>query len=130
MQYLSYKDLNIYKLAHQLAVEIHAMSLELPKFELYEEGSQIRRSSKSVSSNIVEGFARRRYKNEFVQFLTYALASCDETKEHLEILYETKSLKNKRKFDYFLEKYSESGRKIVNFIKVVGKIHNKPVSGI
>ncbi len=66
----SYKDLDIYKLAHKLAINIHEMSLRLPKFEMYEEGSQIRRSSKSIKSNIVEGFGRRRYKQEFIRFLT------------------------------------------------------------
>ncbi|MEX1138429.1 MAG: four helix bundle protein [Bacteroidota bacterium] len=40
------------------------MSLTLPSFERYEEGSQIRRPSKSISSNIVEGFALRKYKND------------------------------------------------------------------
>ncbi len=71
------------------------MSLsELPRFELYEEGSQIRRSSKSVVANIVEGYGRRRYKSEYIRFLIFALASCDETREHLEILRETGSLGN------------------------------------
>jgi four helix bundle protein len=59
----SYKDLDIYKLSHRLAIEIHKMTLnKLPKFEMYEEGAQIRRSSKSIVCNIVEGFGRRRYK--------------------------------------------------------------------
>ena len=119
MAYQSYKDLDIYKISHRLAIEIHDMSLGLPRFEQYGEGSQIRRSAKSVPSNIVEGFGRRRYKNEFIQFLTYVLASCDETKEHLNILFETKSLKDKEKYDYFLSKYEELGRKIINFIKAV-----------
>jgi len=79
MAYKSYRDLDIYKNAHKLAIEIHEMSLKLPKFELYEEGSQIRKSSKSIKSTIVEGFGRRRYKQEFIKFLTYSLASCDET---------------------------------------------------
>ena len=46
------------------------MSLDLPKFEMFEEGSQIRRSSKSVRSNIVEGYGKRHYKNDFIRFLT------------------------------------------------------------
>ena len=61
----------------------------LPKFETYEEARQIRRSVKSVRSNIVEGYGRRRYKLEFMRFLTFAIASNDETMDHLEILYET-----------------------------------------
>jgi len=70
MVYQSYRDLKIYQLAHKLAVEIHEMSLTLPKFEMYEEGAQIRRSSKSVKTNIVEGYGRRRYKADFIKFLT------------------------------------------------------------
>ena len=71
------------------------MSLsELPKFEMYEIGSQIRRSSKSVKSTIVEGYGRREYKQDFIKFLIYAQASNDETIDHLETLYVTKSLTN------------------------------------
>jgi hypothetical protein len=66
----SYKDLDIYKESKRLAIEIHKISLSLPKFELYEEGSQIRRSSKGVTAAIVEGYGRRRYKADFVKYLT------------------------------------------------------------
>lgn len=110
----SYKDLEIYLLSKELAVEVHKMTLEnLSKFEMYEEGTQIRRSSKSIVANIVEGFGRRRYKNEFVQFLTYAIASCDETKAHLEMLYGTGSLK-KDIFEKILYRYEELGAKLFN----------------
>ena len=51
----SYRDLEIYQLSYKLAMKIHRMSLNLPKYELYEEGGQIRRSSKGVSCTIVEG---------------------------------------------------------------------------
>ena len=123
MAYKSYRDLDIYKKAHKLAIEIHEMSLKLPKFELYEEGSQIRKSSKSVKSTIVEGFGRRRYKLEFIKFLTYSLASCDETRDHLDTLYETKSLRDKIKYEYFCEEYDHLGKMISNFIKSVEKGH-------
>jgi four helix bundle protein len=115
----SYEDLDIYQIAAALAAEIHKMTLDdLPKFEMYEEGSQIRRSSKSVGANIVEGFGRKRYKGDYAQFLTYALASCDETKYHLRMLYETNSLK-KEKYERFLTRYNELGRKLFNFRKAV-----------
>ncbi|CAM3435556.1 four helix bundle protein [Aequorivita lipolytica] len=58
----SYKDLDIYNLAFECAIEVHHVSLKLPKFELYEQGSQVRRSSKSVKDNIIEGYGRRKYK--------------------------------------------------------------------
>jgi four helix bundle protein len=64
---MSYRDLEIWKLASEAAVGVHRMTLqELPKFEMFEEGSQIRRSVKSIRSNIVEGYGRRRYKQEFI----------------------------------------------------------------
>ena len=94
---MSYKKLQIWQLADELVVEIHELSMKLPKFEMYEQGSQIRRSSKSVKSNIVEGYGRRRYKNDYIRFIIYALASNDETIDHLETLYKTKSYTDKEK---------------------------------
>lgn len=119
----SYKNLEIYSLAKEFAVKVHRLTVEkLPRFEMYEEGSQIRRSSKSIVSNVVEGFGRRRYKNEFIQFLTYAIASCDETKVHLEILRETESLK-KDIFEELFHGYEELGAKLFNFREAVIKSH-------
>jgi four helix bundle protein len=56
---MSYRKLTIWQMARELVIDIHKMTLtQLPQFELYEEGSQIRRSSKSIKSNIVEGYGR------------------------------------------------------------------------
>jgi four helix bundle protein len=87
-----YVKLEIYELAHDLAVRVHAMTMGLPRFELYEEGSQVRKSAKSVVSNIVEGYGRKAYPADWLRFLTYAHASCDETRCHLRLLRDTGSL--------------------------------------
>jgi len=117
----SCEDTEVYKLAKQLAVEIHHMTLnELPGFEMYEEGSQIRRSSKSIVANLLEGYGRKTYRAEYVKFLTYALASCDESKAHLELLHETSSLKSDR-FHYFYEGYRTLGGKLYNLRKAVSE---------
>jgi len=92
------------------------------KFEMYEEGRQIRKSAKSVAANIVEGFGRRRYKGEFIQFLTYAVASCDETKSHLDILHET-GLLPKPRYDYFIAGYRKLGAKLYKFRESVIRGH-------
>ena len=126
-QVKSYKDLEIYLLSKKLAVRVHKMTLDdLPKFEMFEEGSQIRRSSKSIVSNIVEGYGRRRYKNEFVRFLTYAVGSCDETKTHLEMLYETGSLNKQNIFEQLINSYEEVGAKLFRFREAVIKGHRSP----
>ncbi|HKK44690.1 MAG TPA: four helix bundle protein, partial [Balneolaceae bacterium] len=80
---MSYKKLQIWRLSRELSISIHKMTMALPKFELYETGSQIRRSSKSIRSNIVEGYGRRRYKQDYIKFLIYAHSSVDETRDHL-----------------------------------------------
>ncbi len=122
---MSYKNLDIGKLASELVVDIHKLSLnELPKFELYEEGSQIRRSMKSVKSNIVEGYGRRQYKQEFIRFLIYSLSSNDETIDHLETLYGTGSLKNENLYNNLHNRLEILGKMINNFIKSVEKKHN------
>lgn len=83
---MSYKSLKVYQLAHDFGLACHRLSLRLPKYELYESGSQLRRASKSVSANLVEGYGRKRYPADHLRFLVFALASNDESHEWLEYL--------------------------------------------
>ncbi len=122
---MSYRKLEVWRLAHDVVNDIHKMTLnELPKFEMHETGSQIRRSSKSVKSNIVEGYGRRNYKQDFIKFLIYSLSSNDETIDHLETLYETGSLKNKILYNTLHTKIDLLGKKLNKFIQSVEKGHN------
>ena len=116
----SYRDLEIYQISYDLAVKIHKFSLKLPKYEQYEEGSQIRKSSKGFTSCIVEGYGRKKYKADFIKFLIYSHASCDETIVHLDFIQDTHKLDNKE-INVFLEKYDGLGRKINKFIQYVEK---------
>ena len=124
---MSYKGLQIWQLARELVIEIHQMTLQkLPKFEMYEEGAQIRRSMKSVKSNIVEGYGRRRYKQDYIKFLTYSHASCDETIDHLETLFETGSLGDEELFRSLHERLNTLGGKLNRFIQGVEREHLSP----
>ncbi|MBT8365587.1 MAG: four helix bundle protein [Deltaproteobacteria bacterium] len=116
----SYKDLEIFQLSYELAIKIHPFSLKLPRYELFEEGNQIRKSSKGITSCIVEGYGRRRYKADFIKFLTYAHASCDETILHLNFINDTHD-KNKDEISPFLGRYDKLGSKINKFIQYVEK---------
>ncbi len=126
---MSYQKLQIWQLARELTVEVHNMTLKLPKFEQFEEAQQIRRSIKSVRSNIVEGYGRRFYKNDYIKFIIYALASNDETIDHLDILFETKSLADEKLYKELRAKLEILGRKINNFLRSVEKDHSRPESG-
>jgi four helix bundle protein len=116
--------LEIWQLARDLVIDIHVMTLKkLPKFEMFEEGRQIRKSSKSVKSTIVEGYGRRRYKNEFIRFLTYAMGSNDETADHLEILFETGSLTDGDLYKDLIERLDKLEKKLNLFTKSVSRNH-------
>lgn len=116
---MSYKKLNIWTLARETSIDIHKMSLNLPRFELYETGSQIRRSSKSIRSNIVEGYGRRKYKNDYIRFLTYSHSSVLETRDHLETLLDTGSLIDVNIFKALDEKLDHIGRMLYNFTQKI-----------
>lgn len=122
---MSYKKLEIWQLARELTIEIHKLTFTLPKFEQFEEAQQIRRSSKTVRSNIVEGYGRRRYKADFIKFLIYSLSSNDETIDHLETLFETESLKDETIYNTLHLKLELLGKKLNNFIQAVERNHNE-----
>jgi len=121
---MSYRKLDIWKLARELVIDVHRMTLEqLPKLEMYEIGSQIRRSVKSIRSNIVEGYGRRYYKQELIRFIIYAIASTDETVNHLETLFETGSLKDEQIFNDLHNRLEVLGKKLNNFLNSVEQGH-------
>ena len=117
MKSKSYKDLEIYQMSYRLALEVHRMTMKLPKYELYEQGSQIRRSSKRIKDTIAEGYGRRRYKDEFIRFLIFAHSSNDETLSQLNMIndlyFESKGL------DQLIDEYQTLSKKINRFLDYV-----------
>ena len=59
----SYKDLEVFSLGLELFYKRNSYSLKLPKYEMYELGSQLRRPSDAVSTNIVEGYGRKKIQS-------------------------------------------------------------------
>ena len=117
---MSYKSLEIWRLADELVILVHEMTLtKLPKFEMFEEGAQIRKSIKNVKATIVEGYGRKRYKAEFIKFLVYSLGLNEETIDHLKNLYNTKSLQDLECFNMIHTKLEILGKKINLFIQGV-----------
>ena len=76
----SYEDLEVYERSYEVAMDIFWKSKEFPQEEKYSLTSQVVRSSRSISSNITEGWAKREYENYFKQHLIHALGSTAETK--------------------------------------------------
>ena len=116
----TYKDLDIYNESLDLFIKTHRFTLKLPKFELYELGSQLRRSSDSINSNIVEGYGRNKYHKDFIRFLTFAYSSYNETINHL-IKLEKLYPEFKDELSILIRDYDILGGKIYRFIGYVTK---------
>jgi four helix bundle protein len=75
----SFEDLEVFKRAYRVSLDVHRASLAMPAIEQHALGDQMRRASKSICANIAEGYGRQnRSKAEFKRFLWMATGSCDE----------------------------------------------------
>ncbi len=120
-----HEQLEVYQTAHALGLRVHALSLKLPKFETYEEGSQSRRASKSVSAQIVEGHALRQYKAEYEHYLARAYASGEEVIEHLQYLLGTGSATSVvSECELLIDEYDTLCRKLFNYQMSVHRQHD------
>jgi four helix bundle protein len=95
------------------------MSLTLSKFEWYEEGSQLRRASKVITTLMVEGYGRRRYKADFVKYLIISQSECDEVIVHLDFVFETESMNDSELYESLRMEYDLLSKKINKFIQWV-----------
>ena len=109
----SYKDLDVYNLSYEVAMEIFEITKNFPKEEQYSLTSQMVRSSRSVSANISEGWAKRNYENYFKQHLIHALGSNSETMNWLNFAKDCR---------YISE---EEASKIIEKLNKVGRMLNK-----
>lgn len=74
-----FEDLEVFKRAYRVSLEVHKATLHFPMIEQYALGDQIRRASKSICANIGEGFGKQRQSRaEFRRFLVMAMGSADE----------------------------------------------------
>ena len=79
MSITSFADLDVYRRAYAVSLEIHRASLRFPKIEQAVLADQVRRASKSICANIAEGFGRQRQSRaEYKRFLIMAIGSADE----------------------------------------------------
>jgi len=114
----SHKDLKVYQLAYQAAIEIHEITKSFPTEERYSLTDQIRRSSRSVCSNIAEAWRKRRYQKNFISKLSDSESEASETQVWLDMSESFKYIDNKTHNDLY-DKYEHILAMLIN-------ISNKP----
>lgn len=85
------EDLKVYQKLCDLAIEVSDLSLAFPRFELYELGSQVRRSSNAGAANLAEGFDNK-HTNIYLESISRSLGEIRETKHHLNMAFRKKYL--------------------------------------
>lgn len=116
----SFKDLTVYQKAFNQAMQIFEVTKAFPKSEQYSLTDQIRRSSRSVCTNIAEAWSKRRYLAHFVSKLTDADAEAAETKTWLDFSLHCKYMQQ-LKYQEFMDEYDEIGKMLGSMIISPGK---------
>jgi four helix bundle protein len=114
----SFKGLKVYRLSYELAMDIFEISKNFPKEEKYSLTDQIRRSSRSVCSNIAEAYRKRRYPKNFTSKISDADGEASETVVWINFAFDCKYISEEIK-DELLKKYEEVG-------KMLGSMANNP----
>ena len=109
----SFKDLEVYKEAYELAIIVNKAVSKLPMFERNDLGSQMRRGSKSVPANIAEGWAKRRFPKEMQKSLDVAIGSSNEMEVHISLSRDL-GFWQKDFCDKLIQRYVYLGGKLVN----------------
>jgi four helix bundle protein len=109
------KDLKVYNLAYQLALNVFELTRRFPKEETYSLIDQIRRSSRSTAINIREGFAKRRYEQVFIRHLTDSLGSSEETRGWLDFSYDVGYI-SRQDYQSVEQKYDEINAMLFSLI--------------
>jgi four helix bundle protein len=111
----SVEDLDVYQRLFSLALETYKLTLTFPKFELFEIGSQLRRSSNSAPANLAEGF-NNKHTNIYLEGISRAQGEIRETIHHLRMVHKKQYLAEE-KLNYFLEQYNICGKMLTNLEK-------------
>lgn len=111
----SFKDLVVYKKAFKLAMEIFEITKSFPKEEIYSLTSQIRKSSRSVCSNLGDGYRKRQYEAHFISKISDADMENSETQAWLDFSLECKYI-NKDLYEDLTQKSEEVGRLLNDMI--------------
>jgi len=112
---INLNNLEIYKLAREIAGEVYEITKSFPAEEKYVLVPQLRRAAISIGANIAEG-AGRNTKKDFHRFLFIALGSLNETRHHLSISKENVGLAEKT-YHGLDDRLDKLGRMINLFVK-------------
>ena len=121
--YKGFRDLIVYQKSYELAMTIFEITKTFPKEEKYSLVDQIRRSSRSVPSNIAEAWVKRKYPKSFVSKLLDSLAEESETEVWIDMSKDCKYI-DEQLHNSLLERYQEIAKMLSSMINSPEKFCN------
>jgi four helix bundle protein len=118
--YHGYRDLKVYQLAYQLALEIHEITKSFLKEEKYSLTDQIRPSSRSIPTNRAEAWKKRRYEKAFISKLIDCAGEAGETEVWLDFAKDFGYISIGKHKD-LMNRYDEVNRMLYGMMKKAGK---------
>jgi four helix bundle protein len=115
ISYRGYKDLKVYQLSYQLALEIQELTSGFPREEKYSLIDQIRRSSRSVPANLAEAWKKRRYEKAFISKIIDCAGEAGETEVWLDFSKDAGYL-DRADHKKMIKRYDEVGRMLYGMI--------------
>lgn len=119
-QYRGYRDLKVFQASYQLAIEIHEISKTFPNEERYALIDQIRRSSRSVPTNIAEAWKKRRYRKDFISKVIDCAGEAGETEVWLDFAKDLGYLEVNL-YKNFVGRYDEVSRMLYGIVDKADK---------
>jgi four helix bundle protein len=112
---MHWRELEIWKLSHQMVLDVYKLTSSFPDHEKFRLTGQMCRAASSVPANIVEGNARYSRK-EYIQFLTTARASLEETRYHGLLARDLQYIESSA-YDQFEAKAERISRMLNSFLR-------------
>lgn len=119
-EYRGYRDLKVYQLSYQIALDIHNISKTFPKEEKYSLIDQIRRSSRSIPANLAEAWKKRRYEKAFIAKVIDAAGEAGESEVWLDFSKDFGYL-DASKYQQLMSEYDEVNRMLFGMIDKADK---------
>ena len=119
-------DLEVYQRLCVLVLTVHKLTLTFPKFERYELGSQVRRSSNAIPANLAEGFDNK-HVNIYLECISRAQGELRETVHHLTMVYR-KGYCTRENIEPILQEYDVCGRMLTRLEQSLRYGYRQPIT--
>ena len=121
MKETGFEDLDVFRRAYRISLEVHRVSLEFPRIEQYALADQVRRASKGICANIAEGHGKRGHsKAEFRRYILIGIGSADEMRVWIRYCYDLGYIEEER-WKRWRDEYEELARMLQGLSRSLDK---------